>query len=456
MSAEALIALAVAAATGVAIGWLVASSRSAAAKAVAESAVTELRGQLARSQAEVTEARAGLRQAELAQAAATARANEYQTRLEEERKLLDEAKSKLSDAFAAIASKALDQNNAGFLALATERLGTVRTEAERDLEARKQAIEVLVKPLGDSLATMAAQIQALETARGEAYGTLTEQLRSLATTENQLRSETASLVTALRAPKLRGNWGEVQLKRVVELAGMVNHCDFFEQETVNTEDGMLRPDLRVQLPGGRNIIIDSKVPLDAYLRALEAKTEDERIRELRNHAAQVRARMNDLSSKRYWQHLQPAPEFVVLFLPAESFYDAALQYDPALIEESVTQQVIIATATTLIALLKSVSYGWKQQQVEENARQISREGQQVYERIGNVAGYLRALRAALERAVLEFNNTIGSFEGRLMVSARKLKELGASTETELPDIARIESSPREISVTNTDPAARKD
>ena len=303
MFAEALIALAVAAATGVAIGWLVASSRSAAAKAAAESAVTELRGQLARSQAEVTDARAELRQAELAQAAATARANEFQTRLEEERKLLDEAKSKLSDAFTAIASKALEQNNAGFLALATERLGTVRTEAERDLEARKQAIEVLVKPLGDSLATMAAQIQALETARGEAYGTLTEQLRSLATTENQLRSETASLVTALRAPKLRGNWGEVQLKRVVELAGMVNHCDFFEQETVNTDDGMLRPDLRVQLPGGRNIIIDSKVPLDAYLRALEAKTEDERIRELRNHAAQVRARMNDLSSKRYWQHL---------------------------------------------------------------------------------------------------------------------------------------------------------
>ncbi len=456
MSAETLIALTVAAATGVAIGWLVASLWSAAAKAAAESAVTELRGQLARSQTEVTEVRAGLRQAELAQAEATARANEFQTRLAEERKLLDEAQSKLSDAFTAIASKALEQNNAGFLALATERLGTVRTEAERDLEARKQAIEVLVKPLGDSLATMAAQIQALETARGEAYGTLTEQLRSLATTENQLRSETASLVTALRAPKLRGNWGEVQLKRVVELAGMVNHCDFFEQETVNTDDGMLRPDMRVQLPGGRNIIIDSKVPLDAYLRALEAKTEDERIRELRNHAAQVRARMNDLSSKRYWQHLQPAPEFVVLFLPAESFYDAALQYDPALIEESVTQQVIIATATTLIALLKSVSYGWKQQQVEENARQISREGQQVYERIGNVAGYLRALRAALERAVLEFNNAIGSFEGRLMVSARKLKELGASTETELPELARIESSPREISVTNTDPAARKD
>ena len=384
------------------------------------------------------------------------RLEETEKRLEEEKGLLDKAREQLSDTFRALAADALQQNNAGFLALATERLGTVRTEAERDLEARKQAIEVLVKPLGDSLATMGAQIQALEKARGEAYGTLTEQLRSLATTENQLRSETASLVTALRAPKLRGNWGEVQLKRVVELAGMVNHCDFFEQETVNTDDGMLRPDLRVQLPGGRNIIIDSKVPLDAYLRALEAKSEDERIRELRNHAAQVRARMNDLSSKRYWQHLQPAPEFVVLFLPAESFYDAALQYDPALIEESVTQQVIIATATTLIALLKSVSYGWKQQQVEENARQISREGQQVYERIGNVAGYLGALGAALKRAVGEFNNTVGSFEGRMMVSARKLKELGASTEAELPEIPRIEITPREISVTSTDPAARKD
>ncbi len=383
------------------------------------------------------------------------RLEETEKRLEAEKGLLDKAREQLSDTFRALAADALQQNNAGFLALATERLGTVRTEAERDLEARKQAIEVLVKPLGDSLATMGAQIQALEKARGEAYGTLTEQLRSLATTENQLRSETASLVTALRAPKLRGNWGEVQLKRVVELAGMVNHCDFFEQETINTDDGMLRPDLRVQLPGGRNIIIDSKVPLDAYLRALEAKSEDERIRELRNHAAQVRARMNELSSKRYWQHLQPAPEFVVLFLPAESFYDAALQFDPALIEESVTQQVIIATATTLIALLKSVSYGWKQQQVEENARQISREGQQVYERIGNVAGYLGSLGAALKRAVGEFNNTLGSFEGRLMVSARKLKELGASTEAELPEIARIESTPRELSATSTDPAARK-
>lgn len=221
------------------------------------------------------------------------RLEETEKRLEEEKSLLDKAREQLSDTFRALAADALQQNNAGFLALATERLGTVRTEAERDLEARKQAIEILVKPLGDSLATMGAQIQALEKARGEAYGTLTEQLRSLATTENQLRSETASLVTALRAPKLRGNWGEVQLKRVVELAGMVNHCDFFEQETVNTDDGMLRPDLRVQLPGGRNIIIDSKVPLDAYLRALEAKSEDERIRELRNHAAQVRARMNE-------------------------------------------------------------------------------------------------------------------------------------------------------------------
>jgi DNA recombination protein RmuC len=452
MSAESLLVLAVGAAIGLAIGWLLASSRSAAAQAGSDSTIAELRGQLAGSQAEVTTVRAELRKSELDQTEATTRVEELQTRLAEERKLLDEAESRLSDAFTAIASKALEQNNAGFLALATERLGTVKSEARSDLDARKLAIETLVKPLGESLAAMSIQIQALEKARGEAYGALNQQLVSLLATEGQLKSETANLVKALRAPQVRGRWGEVQLKRVVELAGMVERCDFFQQESVDTDAGRLRPDMRIQLPGGRSVIVDAKTPLQAYLDALEAPTDELRTARLIDHARQVRAHMTKLDAKAYWDQFDQAPQFVVMFLPGETFFSAALEQDPSLIEYG-QGRVVLATPTTLIALLKAVSYGWMQQDTAENADKIRSLGRDLYDRIATVAEFLDSIGGHLGRSVDAFNRGLASFEARVVPSARRFKELGISSDKEI-EVNPIEKLPRRVEPLLTDDSGK--
>lgn len=452
MSAELLLVLAVGAAIGLAVGWLLASSRSAAAQAGADSTIAELRGQLAGSQAEVTTVRAELRKSELDQTEATTRVQELQTRLAEERKLLGEAESRLSDAFTAIASKALEQNNAGFLALATERLGTIKSEARSDLDARKLAIETLVKPLGESLAAMSTQIQALEKARGEAYGALNQQLVSLLATEGQLKSETANLVKALRAPQVRGRWGEVQLKRVVELAGMVERCDFFQQESVDTDAGRLRPDMRIQLPGGRSVIVDAKTPLQAYLDALEAPTDELRTARLIDHARQVRDHMTKLDAKAYWDQFDQAPQFVVMFLPGETFFSAALEQDPSLIEYG-QGRVVLATPTTLIALLKAVSYGWMQQDTAENADKIRSLGRDLYDRIATVAEFLDSIGGHLGRSVDAFNRGLASFEARVVPSARRFKELGISSDKEI-EVNPIEKLPRRVEPLLTDDSGK--
>lgn len=452
MSAELLLVLAVGAAIGLAVGWLLASSRSAAAQAGADSTIAELRGQLAGSQAEVTTVRAELRKSELDQTEATTRVEELQTRLAEERKLLGEAESRLSDAFTAIASKALEQNNAGFLALATERLGTIKSEARSDLDARKLAIETLVKPLGESLAAMSTQIQALEKARGEAYGALNQQLVSLLATEGQLKSETANLVKALRAPQVRGRWGEVQLKRVVELAGMVERCDFFQQESVDTDAGRLRPDMRIQLPGGRSVIVDAKTPLQAYLDALEAPTDELRTARLIDHARQVRDHMTKLDAKAYWDQFDQAPQFVVMFLPGETFFSAALEQDPSLIEYG-QGRVVLATPTTLIALLKAVSYGWMQQDTAENADKIRSLGRDLYDRIATVAEFLDSIGGHLGRSVDAFNRGLASFEARVVPSARRFKELGISSDKEI-EVNPIEKLPRRVEPLLTDDSGK--
>ena len=383
------------------------------------------------------------------------RLEETEKRLADEKAHLDQATRQLSDTFRALAAEALHQNNDGFLALATERLGTVRSEAVGDLEARKHEIETLVKPLGDSLAEMTKQIRSMEKDRSTAYGTLTEQVKSLVSTQDLLRAETGNLVKALRAPIVRGRWGEVQLKRVVELAGMVDRCDFSEQQSVATDNGRLRPDMRVYLPGGKVIVVDAKAPLQAYLEALEAPTDDLRIAKLKEHARQVRDHMAKLSAKNYWEHLQPTPEFVVMFLPGEAFFSAALEQDPSLIEQGVNQHVILATPTTLIALLRAVAYGWRQEQIAENAQRIADLGKDLYERMATMAEHIEDIGGDLHKAVGSYNKAIGSLERMVLPAARRFKELGAGGKKDIPELNPIDGDPRQLTLTESDDADRQ-
>jgi DNA recombination protein RmuC len=354
-------------------------------------------------------------------------------------------KQETESAFKALSADALARNNQAFLDLARATLAQTQEAARGDLEMRQQAIVELVTPVRNSLDKVDSQIQELEKARAGAYAALHEQVRGLVETQTQLRAETGKLVTALRTPGVRGRWGEIQLRRVVEMAGMLDHCDFVTQASVASEEGRLRPDLLVRLPAGKIIVVDAKTPLDGYLQAIEAGDEQTRKARLADHARQVRAHLTALGRKSYWEQFDYAPEFAVLFLPGECFFSAALESDPSLIEFGVGQNIILATPTTLIALLRAVAYGWRQENLAQNAAEISALGKELFKRLSDMGDHWSKMGKALERAVEAYNGAVGSLEARVMVSARKFADLKtAPLGVEIAALEPLEKSVRAV------------
>ncbi len=410
MNGAALLVAALALTAGLVIGWLAARRRGDLAAQVARADAQQAREQVARL--------AGTLEAERA---ATA------DRLRSEA----DAEQRLRDAFAALAGDALKRNNEAFAELAQARLATVKANADGELAQRQQAIEGMVGPLRESLDRVQQQLNAVERERAGSYSKLLEQVSMMRTTSEQLHQETTQLVTALRAPQVRGRWGEMQLERAVEAAGLTEHIDYVTQASVAGPDGRLRPDLVVRLVGGKNVVVDSKVAFAGYLEAMEARDEATRAARLKAHARHLRDHIDALGAKSYWEHFAPSPEFVVCFVPADAFLDAALREDPTLLERAFEQNVVVATPSTLVALLRTVAYTWRQEALAANAAEVHQLGRELYQRLSTMGGHIDKLGRSLNTAVGDYNKTVSSLESRVLVTARKMIDLDVVTSTEV-------------------------
>ena len=438
---------------GVLLGWLVASSRAnrLQSEAAAVSAqLGETRKQLDVSRADLEKLRKDLTAEQALRTKAEADRQNERANLEEQRSLLSEAESKLREAFDSLAGKVLQNSSEQFLQLAQERLGTLQKQASGDLAQRQESIKGMVDPLQQRLTELQTHLRELESNRQSAYGELRTQVQTLAQTNRDLQKETGTLVSTLRQPQVKGRWGELTLRRAVELAGMSPHCDFLEQVSVDTTDGRLRPDLIVHLPGNARVVVDAKVPLHGFLKVAAALTDAERDAGMAEHARLVRNHINQLSSKEYWKQFEPSPDFVVLFVPGESFFSAALEKDPNLLEDAISAHVVLASPANLIAILRAVSYGWKQEQVAESAHEISVLGRDLFERLVSFTEHVQDIRGGLERANKSFNNAVGSLEARVLPAARKLKEMGIQSTGELNAIEPTETSLRTLNLALTE------
>jgi DNA recombination protein RmuC len=439
---------------GGAAAWIWTASRFRASQIEAEariraaqSTITGLREQMERSDQQVSALRDKLDGEGERRVAAETRLQEAQFSLQQQKQLLEKAEAKLSDTFRALSAEALRSNNQAFIDLAKSTFETIQAQAKGELEKRQTTIDALLHPLKESLEHYERQVVEMEIAREGAYSALQEQLRSLSVTHQQLQKDTGSLASALRGnPQIRGRWGEMTLRRVAELAGMSEYCDFSEQVMLTGEAGRMRPDMVVNLPGGRRIAVDAKVPLQAFLDAAAATNDKDRSELLARHCQLLRAHMNQLAAKNYWEQFDPAPEIVVLFLPAESFFSTAVEQDRTLIEDGMQKRVVLATPTTLIALLRAVAYGWRQERIAQSAQAISDLGRELHGRLNSFIEHFQGIGSALVRAVENYNKAAGSLESRVLISARKFKELGAAAGEGLGEISLVDAAPRPLFV----------
>lgn len=436
---------------GLFIGWFIAQTKSRKQEeAVIEMRVQmqsvdkageELRRQIAQREAVIDKVRSELVVTQQARTAAETKLEEAARNIEEQKKLLERTEEKLTTTFQALSGESLKSNNKAFIELAKGTLETVLSKAQGELGEKEASIKNIVSSLDEALKRYEQQVNKLEEKRAADYGNLEGQIKSLILNNQQLQKETNNLVTALRRPEVRGRWGELTLKRVVELSGMSEYCDFKEQVSVDTDEGRLRPDMIVHLPAKREIVVDSKVSLDAYIDAASALGDDQREALIEKHGQQVRKHMKALANKNYWDQFPAAPEFVVLFIPGESFLSAALSVDQTLIEDGLEARVIIATPTTLIALLRAIAFGWRQEQITKNAQEIANLGKEIFDRFHPFLEHVNKTSSSLAQATVSFNRMITSLESRVLVSVRKFKDLGAAGEKELVDLLPIEQTP---------------